>query len=308
MKYIKNTWIFFALIAGLAACSSEHDNLQEYGNYPQDGVVRISSMVTKAFSRASTPYAGNTLGLCLEYGVGDKYNTDMVRWNNVNGSWKASKQMLWKNATDPVNVYAYAPFQVSATDVENLPFAIVPDQTSGTEAADLVYEYISGFVPSTDLDANTQALSIDFNHALVKLTVNMIYGNEFDGKNLTVKSVKLNQTASYINFNLTTGEAVITPGYQPQDILMYKVADDKYEAIFYPSQGQQPGEKMIDVTMSDGKIYQYVVPTSGLNLEAGKAYEMSLRVGKDKMLISNNLSIKSWEPAEDLTGGEAEKI
>ena len=45
MKYIKNTLVFFALIAGLAACSSEHDNLQEYGNYPQDGVVRISSMV-----------------------------------------------------------------------------------------------------------------------------------------------------------------------------------------------------------------------------------------------------------------------
>ena len=171
-----------------------------------------------------------------------------------------------------------------------------------------MYEYISGFVPSTDLDANTQALSIDFNHALVKLTVNMIYGNEFDGKNLTVKSVKLNQTASYINFNLTTGEAVIAPGYQPQDILMYKVADDKYEAIFYPSQGQQPGEKMIDVTMSNDKIYQYVVPTSGLNLEAGKAYEMNLRIGKDKMLISNNLSINPWEPAEDLTGGEAEKI
>lgn len=52
-----------------------------------------------------------------------------------------------------------------------------------------------GFVPFyPDLDANTQALSIDFNHALVKLTVNMVYGNEFDGKNLTVKSVKLNQT------------------------------------------------------------------------------------------------------------------
>lgn len=65
MKYIKNTLVFFALIAGLAACSSEHDNLQEYGNYPQDGVVRISSMVTKAFSRASTPYAGNTLDFAL---------------------------------------------------------------------------------------------------------------------------------------------------------------------------------------------------------------------------------------------------
>lgn len=48
---------------------------------------------------------------------------------------------------------------------------------------------------------------------------------------------------------------------------------------------------MIDVTMSNDKIYQYVVPTSGLNLEAGKAYEMNLRIGKDKMLISNNLSI-----------------
>ena len=62
------------------------------------------------------------------------------------------------------------------------------------------------------------------------------------------------------------------------------------------------------MTMSNDKIYQYVVPTSGLNLEAGKAYEMNLRIGKDKMLISNNLSINPWEPAEDLTGGEAEKI
>ena len=53
MKYIKNTLAFFVFATGLVACSSEHDNLQEYGNYPQDGVVRVSSMTEKAFSRAS---------------------------------------------------------------------------------------------------------------------------------------------------------------------------------------------------------------------------------------------------------------
>ena len=67
MKYIKNTLVFFALIAGLAACSSEHDNLQEYGNYPQDGVVRISSMVT---SLPSSPEPRNSTRVgCAPSGV-----------------------------------------------------------------------------------------------------------------------------------------------------------------------------------------------------------------------------------------------
>lgn len=305
MKYIKNTLAFFVFAAGLAACGSEHDNLQEYGNYPQDGVVRISSMTEKAFSRASTVYTGETLGLCLGYGAVDKYNTDIVRWDNVGGSWEASSQMLWKNATDPVHVYAFAPFQVNAANVSSLPFAIIPDQTSGIEAADLVYEYIPAFVPSTDLDDN-QALSINFSHALVKLTLNLTFGDQFEGTNPTVESVKLNKTASYIHFNITTGEITIPQEYGAQDILMHAKAANQYEAIFYPSQGQQPGEKMIEVTMNDKKVYQYVVPASGLNLKAGKAYEMNLKVGKDKMLLFNDLSIKAWETATDLIGGEAE--
>lgn len=305
MKYIKNTLAFFVFATGFVACSSEHDNLQEYGNYPQDGVVRISSMAEKAFSRASAAYTGETLGLCLEYGAVDKYNTGIVRWDNVGGSWEASTQMLWKSATDAVHVYAYAPFQGNATDVKSLPFAIIPDQTSGTEAADLVYEHIPAFVPSTGLD-DKQALRIDFNHALVKLTLNLTFGDQFAGTTPVVESVKLNKTASYINFNLTTGEIAIDPEYAAQDILMHAKAVNQYEAIFYPSQGQQPGEKMIEVTMSDQKVYQYIVPASGLNLKAGKAYEMNLKVGKDKMLLFNDLSIKAWETATGLTGGEAE--
>ena len=306
MKYIKNTLALMMFAAGLAACSNADDNLQEYGNYPTDGVVRISPTSAMAFSRASSAYDGETLGLCLQYGGADRYNTDFVRWDNVAGKWEASSQMLWKSATDAVDVYAYAPYQGSPSNLTSLPFAITPDQTAGTGLADLVYEAISGFVPATGLDAS-QSLAIDFNHALVKLTVNLSFGDEFDGNGQTVKNVKLNQTASSVTINLNTGDVALAANAQPQDIFMHATDDaNKYEAVFYPSDGQQIGAKMIDVTMSDDKVYQFVVPAAGIDFKAGKAYEMNLKVGKDKMTLSNSLSIKAWETATGLVGGEAE--
>ena len=62
----------------LAGCTKA---LPVPSGYPEDGVVRISTgaPVTKAEGDAAS-YNGSTLGLYVNYGVGDAYTNNNIKW------------------------------------------------------------------------------------------------------------------------------------------------------------------------------------------------------------------------------------
>ncbi|HBN01382.1 MAG TPA: hypothetical protein DD383_01930, partial [Rikenellaceae bacterium] len=241
----------------------------------------------------SSEYTGSDLGLFIDYGDGDYYSKDNVRWVNNSGTWTPESQALWKNSQSPVDIFAYAPHIIGADDHTSVDFSIPSNQVKGTSTADFLWYSKPGFVPANDL--SDQKLNITFSHVLVKLKVNLTFGNEF-GDSHSVKDVILNGTSSKIKCDLANRTVADLDQSSFNDISMCNTKDGVYEAIFFPGKGQKSGSRMLTVVMSDNKAYN-VTLDGDLELYGGYAYTMNVKVGKDRVL-AGNVNVIEWAEKE----------
>ena len=296
MRFTQNPVLAVAAFAALilTSCEKNIDSIND--NFPADGVVRIDASVSGLMTKADLPYSGYTgsdLGLFIDYGDGDYYSKDNVRWVNNSGAWTPEYQTLWKNAKSPVGIFAYAPHIIGADDHTGVEFSIPSNQTGGTSSADFLWNSMPGFVPADGLV--NQKLNITFSHVLVKLKVNLTFGNEF-GDSHSVKDVILNGTSSKIRCDLAGRTVSDLDQSSSNDISMCNTADYVYEAIFFPGKGQKSGARMLTVVMSDNKAYN-VTLDSNLELYGGYAYTMNVKVGKDRVL-AGKVNVIEWTEKE----------
>ena len=144
----------------LAGCTKA---IPEPSGFPEDGVVRIStgSPLTKA-EGSSSAYEGTTLGLYVNYGVGEAYTKNNIQWTkNESGEWTPADQMLWKNPTEGPALWAYAPYSASQlvpstdTDFGKLEFTIPEDQSAGITQADFVTWGKKDYIRKNNLNLNS---------------------------------------------------------------------------------------------------------------------------------------------------------
>lgn len=319
IRNIKNIGSFSTVVAlalALAGCNKMVAPETVTG-FPEDGVVRIAATAGEPQTRADgREYDGSTLGLFIDYGSGTenaRYTHSNVKWTNGTDGWTPEKQMLWKNSKASADIYAYAPYIDGAADAKNLVFSIPADQSAGTTAADLVSWGQAGFAPNSENQNFVDGkIIISFSHRLVKMIFNFGMGNQF-GSDVTVKEVVLLGTASKVLCDATIDRnpaVTASPDASSLDIILHKLDDLKYEAVFFPGKGQEKGAKMLKVTMSDGTALFYTVPGGGLvssGLMLGSAYTMTMRLGKDKVeLAKDGITVGEWGNSGSLTGGEAD--
>lgn len=285
----------------LAGCTKA---LPAPSGYPEDGVVRISTgaPVTKAEGDAGA-YNGSTLGLYVNYGVGDNYTKDNIQWTKDadSGEWTPAKQMLWKNPTATPTLWAYAPYSASqlhplSSAFGQLLFNIPADQSAGIEAADFVTWGQENYVLDHNTNQNFSAdgkVQINFSHALVKLTFDFTIRTQFE-PGTTISKVTLNGTSSTVGCDIFNSSVAATSDATSQDIVFHKVNDTKYEGIFFPGDGQKAGAQMLTVEMSDGTALTYTVGTSGLSFESGKAYTMKMYLGRLAIEL-NQVTLDPWQ-------------
>ena len=319
MKYSK-LYIIPVLVAAIASCTKAEG--PEGGVSLEGRAVSISVSVDAAGlsggektivtgspatrAEGASPYAGSTLGLFLDYGEGSTYTQPNVLWSNDgSNSWSSQTKMLWGKASDKVGVYAYAPYldgQKGASDVE---FTIPTDQSEGLGAADLLWWY-----PGIENNKRTEVtagsftdgkIDIAFRHALIKLTVNFELASQFKGQNISIKEawfhrsgnkVKIDFGGSY-NGNVPSVMGDFNnPDYTVCSIKMHDCSAEgklSCEVLFFPGPSRSDN-KLLTVTLSDGRDY---ILTLDKNLElqtyesgfyvTGIAYEMNVKVGKDKL-------------------------
>lgn len=310
--------IWGAALALAVAAGCNKQDVPVVTGFPEDGVVRIAANagdpLTRADGTSSSEYSGTTLGLFIDYGTNDKYNGSNVKWTKAENAWTPEKQMLWKDDKTGANIYAYAPYvDGSAADAVN--FEIPSDQTAGTLTADLVSWAYLNFVPnSSNNNFQDGKILISFGHRLVKLTFNFEKGNQF-ASDVTVSEAVLLGTSSKVVLNATAGTVAAAGDAASLDIKLHKLEDSQnptaleYEAVFFPGDGQKAGAKMLQVKMSEGTVLNYVVPSGGLvegGLKAGSAYEMKMRLGKDKIEVASDVTVADWtEGGTTLPGGES---
>ncbi len=301
---MKKLLYIIALACTAAACSKSEQPVG--GGYPADGVVRISPTVAAPVTKAGegTEFSGSRLGLGLYYGENDKYNKTALWKKDADGKWNPSSQLLWKNAEDEVVVYAYVPDDGGSDYNEGcmLPSGGIPsDQSAGLEDADWLW-YSEKIKPGVALGTDGK-LKVEMNHALLKLTVNLSFGDEFGDTAPEIKEVWLNGTMQkvYVYYKYENGGQIAIPNPQlPMDIKMHKAGDNRYEAIFYPSTGQMKDGKMLTVVLKDGREYTLTL-AEDLKIETssdgkylgGCAYSMSAQVGKDKIQMGT-IKVAPW--------------
>lgn len=289
-----------ALVAfGLTSCDTT-----DSGDSPaslSDPRVKISNIDIGPINPddIQTAYTGTNFGLFLEYpdrNPNKQYDVSNVYWgyDSDTYSWVPETDVLWRGTDYGVNVYAYAPYSASVDDFKSLDFKIPFDQSGGTAEADLLTGSRYHFVPGRDLNELGQ-VDITLNHALIKLIVNTTLGDQYEGTSTTIKEVWLNDAASRLCIDLSQNTYTEHPDNGPQDILMHKAADNRYEAVFWYGEDNYitPGQKLLTIIMSDNSVHTVEYVGDG-NIECGKAYSMDVKVGKDRTAIGG-LKVANWQ-------------
>lgn len=275
--------------------------------FPEDGVVRVSTAGAATRADGESLYLGTNLALFIDYGDYDRFTMNNVRWTKESSDWTPDTQMLWKDASTSAALYAYAPYFEGNGAPDDVYFDIPTDQTSGTVGADLVFWKNEAFIPNDNNEEFVDGkVQISFSHALTKLTLNFEKASQFSS-DVTVEKAVLKGTIPYVKFDLKTGTFPAIG--LSDDITMHRVDDLQYDVIFYPEYGLKTGSRMLEVTMSDGTILFYNVPSGGLvsgGLQLGKSYSMNMMLGKDKIEVIDGIRVVDWTADDPFESSEAE--
>ena len=285
----------------LAGCTK---SIPVPSGFPEDGIVRIStgSPLTKA-EGSSNAYEGTTLGLYVNYGIGESYTMNNTQWTkNESGEWTPEDQMLWKNPTDGPTLWAYAPYSASQLvpdqeeDLGKLEFTIPADQSADITQADFVTWGQKDYIPNNNLNPNFSQdgkVQVNFSHKLVKLTFNFTIRTQFE-PGTTISKATLLGTTSKVSCNIFGSGVANANGAGSLDIVLHKVSDLVFEGIFFPGAGQEAGSEMLKVEMSNGTVLTYTVGSASLNFESGKAYTMNMYLGKHEVEMAK-VTLEPWE-------------
>ena len=286
--------------------------IPEPSGFPKDGIVRISTgaPLTKA-EGSSSAYEGTTLGLFVNYGVGEAYTKNNIQWTkNESGEWSPADQMLWKNPTEGPALWAYAPYSASQlvpstdTDFGKLEFTIPEDQSAGITQADFVTWGQKDYIPKNNLNSNFSQdgkVQVNFSHKLVKLTFNFTIRTQFE-PGTTISKATLLGTTSKVSCDIFGSGVEESSDASSLDIVLHKVSELVFDGIFFPGNGQVPGSKMLKVEMSDGTVLTYTVGSASLNFESGKAYTMNMYLGKHEVEMAS-VTLEPWMDSETVIDG-----
>lgn len=307
-------------LAILAACQQQEiipDIIDSH--YPDDGVVRIANVLQGAPTRATADgtanYLGSTLALSIDYGDAHRYTSLNRLWTNVSEQWTPEQQMLWKDATTPVKLFAYAPYQNNSQNLTQVPFSVSTTQDKdGILNSDLVGFAQNNFQPTRHLDTDGK-VALAMMHKLAKLNVRLTYGNQWGDTPPQVMAVSINGTRISGTYNATTA-TFIGVDTQPaaQAISMYAnhvaaledaPAYTQYEAIILP-QEVDLGTALVQIELADNTRYVYT-PTANHNFISGTETAINLRIGKDNVELADNITVTPWLDATDDKTGDTEE-
>lgn len=207
------------------------------------------------------------------------------------GSWVPEKSMLWYDMVTPhyfIGIY---------------PVRTVADLHAGEYTLDPTDQAASDLLIATNLTgltANNDPVVLTFEHAMAKLYVNLKFRSQWDGTPTVSSVVATAAKTATVNFEtqaVTAGAAasVSLPDLQT----VAKGYALSYASLMVP----QTGFKTLTVTI-DGKEFVYT-HTTDIPLSSGKTTTVNLTVGRDKIELASDISIKGW--IDDVTlDGEAQ--
>ena len=273
-----------ALTLSFAACTQEEDFTPQ-----MDGdAVKINATIGALQTRVA--YSGDN-------GVTNFVNGDAIKVENLmrtskneatytttdGTNWTTTDAMVW-NSTSKNKFQAYYPVaEYSSYET----FTIPTDQSDATKLASA--DWMTASTGEIDKPGNG-VLDLNFQHRLAKVTVNLTFSSQYPEGYQHVS-----------DFTFYTNEET------QQAITPLANSETSYTAILRP--GEYADESYFIFLVMDDIDEHYVLgktTTSAINLEAGKHYTFTLKVGKDVVSI-DEVTVADWNE-EDIDGGVAEEV
>ena len=197
-------------------------------------------------------------------------------------NWTTTDAMVWNSSSKNIFQAWYPVAEYSSYDT----FTIPTDQSDATKLASA--DWMTASTEEIDKPGNG-VLDLNFQHRLAKVTVNLTFSSQYP------------EGCQHVSdFTFYTNEET------PQAITALANSETSYTAILRP--GEYADESSFIYLEMDGIDEHYVLgktTTAAINLEAGKHYTFTLKVGKDVVSISS-VTVADWEE-EDIDGGVAEE-
>ena len=274
-----------ALTLSFAACEQEDFNPAVQGD---PDAVKINATIGNMQTRVA--YSGDN-------GVTNFVNGDAIKVVNLmrtskneatytttdGTNWTSTAAMVWTSSSKNIFQAWYPVAEYSSYDT----FTIPTDQGDATKLASA--DWMTASTGEIDKPGNG-VLDLSFQHRLAKVTVNLTFSSQYPEGNQYVS-----------DFIFLTNEETT------QIITALKNSETSYTAILRP--GEYADESSFIYLMMDNIDEHYVLgktTTAAINLEAGKHYTFTLKVGKDVVSI-DKVTVADWNE-EDIDGGVAEEV
>lgn len=274
-----------ALTLSFAACEQEDINPAVQGD---PDAVKINATIGNMQTRVA--YSGDN-------GATNFVNGDAIKVENLmrtskneatytttdGTNWTPTDAMVWNSSSKNKFQAWYPVADYSSYDT----FTIPTDQSDATKLASA--DWMTASTEEIDKPGNG-VLDLIFQHRLAKVTVNLTFSSQYPEGNQYVS-----------DFKFLTNEETL------QVITALKNSETSYTAILRP--GEYADGSSFIYLMMDNFEEHYVLgktTTAAINLEAGKHYTFTLKVGKDVVSI-DEVTVADWNE-EDIDGGVAEEV
>lgn len=289
---MKNSFIYLTIAATavLASCNKESE-LAGNLNQSFDRNVKISTNIDNERKLSRADFTGTDLSLTLDYGSEDNavLHTDNRKWKYENSSWTldGDENMLWKDNSTPVDIYAYSPYINDITDKKNIRFAV---QTTQNED-NMTTSDLLGCNKLQYKNEGEPTLSLELSHLLSQVKINLSFGNSV-GENPTVESITLNNVATSVIYDATTVTAT-TDNESKNNVTVSKAAASYSYTAILPAQLLAAG-KFLTFTVN-GENYSYTIKEGSVpELKKGEILTMNLQVGEQSVLVKS-VTIDDWK-------------
>lgn len=313
-KFITYSFLTLILFA-TSACNNSDENQATESKL---GDVSMELTYDMGGSRAASNLQGTVFDASTDVGVFvfrndgkagyGEYNKSCINTVEDNVAKLIPENPIYFPLTEePIDVVvrAYAPFTSSYGRLVTYDFDVQANQstTTGYLRSDLMYGLPTTgnpvhHVPTHDPAQKKQNVKLTFHHLLSKITLTLQPVAPLTAEALVGAQVTLKQVATKVPFNLVDG--TLGTASTPGDVLIGNVAaaTDNTVSGLIPPQTISSGDTFIVVTLSDGQVYEYAIPTSGdQTFNGGKNYQYNMKFGANQMTVT--MSVADWV---DITG------
>ena len=286
---IRHIFCLWVAMGFLYACT---DDTSEYAPEENRLAVQLGGVIgTDSGSRATADgfCDGDRMGIyVVDYTHGSPGTLKLKgnRATNV-GYTYAAETALWtpdydvyyKDAKTPVDIYGYYPYAIPNA-VDSYSFEVRTDQhvsatsskLGGYEASDFLWAKAPKVTPTDEV------VKLSFSHRLSGVRVNLQMGSGFTSEewNGLEKTVRVLNTRTSAEINLSTGVATVVGNVNPVGVVATKDGED-FRAIVVP-QEIPSGTPLLGITVG-GVNYSHTL-SSAMVYTAGKLHSYVIRVDK----------------------------